>query len=143
MDTKHSAAHWGAIKARVEAGRLVAVEAFDKDENPSAIIESMAGAVYHETRISRPMVRAGYLAEGIESNRAKRGAEPFVPVTWERALALVQDGLNRVKSKFGNEAIYGGSYGWGSAGRLHNACSLLHRFLDLFGGFTDSVGSYS
>ena len=143
MDTKHSAAHWGAIKARVEAGRLVAVEAFDKDENPSAIIESMAGAVYHETRISRPMVRAGYLAKGVESNRAKRGAEPFVPVTWERALALVENELNRVKSKFGNEAIYGGSYGWGSAGLLHNACSLLHRFLNLFGGFTDSVGSYS
>ena len=30
----------------------------------------------------------------------------------------------------GNEAIYGGSYGWASAGRFHHAQSQLHRFLN-------------
>jgi biotin/methionine sulfoxide reductase len=143
MDTRHTAAHWGAIKAKVKDGRLVAVEPFDKDTNPSPIIESMVDGVYHETRIDRPMVRAGYLTKGIDSDRSRRGAEPFVPVSWDRALGLVEAELRRVKANFGNEAIFGGSYGWGSAGRLHNACSLLHRFLNLFGGFTDSRGSYS
>ncbi|HKF64776.1 MAG TPA: molybdopterin guanine dinucleotide-containing S/N-oxide reductase [Dongiaceae bacterium] len=143
MVVRHSSSHWGAIEAHVEDGRLTAVKPFAKDSNPSPIINSLAGAVYHRSRIERPMVRAGYLADGIARDRAKRGAEPFVPVSWDKALALVAAELARVKATHGNEAIYAGSYGWGSAGRLHNACNLLHRFLNLFGGFTDSVGSYS
>ncbi len=43
----------------------------------------------------------------------------------------------------GNQAIFGGSYGWASAGRFHHAQSHLKRFLNLLGGFTSSVHSYS
>lgn len=43
----------------------------------------------------------------------------------------------------GNQAIYGGSYGWASAGRFHHAPTQLHRFLHLLGGFTGSVNTYS
>ena len=43
----------------------------------------------------------------------------------------------------GNEAIYGGSYGWASAGRFHHAQSQVHRFLKLLGGYTFSRHSYS
>jgi biotin/methionine sulfoxide reductase len=143
MTVKHSSSHWGAIEAHVEDGRLTAVKPFARDQNPSPIIRSLAGSVYHRSRIDRPMVRASYLAEGPGADPAKRGAEPFVAVSWDKAMALVAAELHRVKAQRGNEAIYGGSYGWGSAGRLHNACSLLHRFLNLFGGFTDSTGSYS
>jgi biotin/methionine sulfoxide reductase len=39
--------------------------------------------------------------------------------------------------------VYGGSYGWASAGRFHHAQSQLHRFLNLFGGYTSSRNSYS
>lgn len=143
MAIRHSSSHWGAIEAHVEDGRLTAVKPFARDRNPSPIIGSLAGAVYHRSRIERPMVRASWLEKGIGSNRTGRGAEAFVPVSWDKAMALVAAELARVKAEHGNEAIYGGSYGWGSAGRLHNACTLLHRFLNLFGGFTDSVGSYS
>ncbi len=143
MDVKHTATHWGAIEAHVEDGRVARVRPFATDSDPSPIIRSLPGAVHHPTRIERPMVRAGYLAEGPAGDRAKRGRDAFVPVSWERALGLVESELRRVKAAHGNTAIYGGSYGWGSAGRLHNACSLLHRFLNLFGGFTDSVGTYS
>ena len=143
MVIRHSSSHWGAFEAHVEDGRLTAVKPFAKDSNPSPIITSLPGAVYHRSRIGQPMVRAGYLEHRVASDRAKRGAEPFVPVSWDEALALVAAELARIKADHGNEAIYAGSYGWGSAGRLHNACNLLHRFLNLFGGFTDSVGSYS
>ena len=51
--------------------------------------------------------------------------------------------LARVKSEHGNDAIYGGSYGWGSAGRFHHPQGLLHRFLNFHGGYTASVNSYS
>ena len=43
----------------------------------------------------------------------------------------------------GNESIYGGSYGWASAGRFHHAQSQIHRFLNCIGGYTGSVNSYS
>jgi biotin/methionine sulfoxide reductase len=43
----------------------------------------------------------------------------------------------------GNEAIFGGSYGWASAGRFHHAQSQAHRFLNCIGGYVASFGSYS
>ena len=51
--------------------------------------------------------------------------------------------LQRVKARFGNEAIFAGSYGWASAGRFHHAQSQLHRFLNGIGGYTASIDTYS
>ena len=62
---------------------------------------------------------------------------------WDRALDLVAAELDRVRSTFGNQAIYGGSYGWASAGRFHHAQSQIHRFLNAIGGYTYSVDDYS
>jgi biotin/methionine sulfoxide reductase len=64
-------------------------------------------------------------------------------VEWDRALDLVAAELDRVRSTFGNQAIYGGSYGWASAGRFHHAQSQIHRFLNAIGGYTSSVDDYS
>ena len=89
------------------------------------------------------MVRASYLEHEWESDTSNRGIEPFVPVTWEKATELAARALKRTKDEFSNEAIYGGSYGWGSAGRFHHSQSQLHRFLNQFGGYTYSVASYS
>jgi biotin/methionine sulfoxide reductase len=66
-----------------------------------------------------------------------------VEVEWNVALDLVAGELKRVMAAFGNGAIYGGSYGWASAGRFHHAKSQLRRFLNVVGGFTDSVDTYS
>ena len=42
------------------------------------------------------------------------------------------------------DAIFGGSYGWSSAGRFHHAQSQVHRFLNTVrGGYVRSVNSYS
>jgi biotin/methionine sulfoxide reductase len=52
--------------------------------------------------------------------------------------------LTRVRDAHGTGAIYGGSYGWSSAGRFHHAQSQLHRFLNTaLGGYVRSVNSYS
>ena len=48
-----------------------------------------------------------------------------------------------MRTTHGNESIYGGSYGWASAGRFHHAQGQLHRFLNCIGGYTASVNSYS
>ena len=43
----------------------------------------------------------------------------------------------------GPEAVFGGSYGWSSAGRFHHAQSQVHRFLNSLGGYVRSVNTYS
>ncbi len=139
---KHSA-HWGAFEAEMKDGKVIGVRPFAKDEHPSAIVESMPEALYAESRVQQPMVRKNWLDGGPGSTTERRGAEPFVPVSWDDALKLVADELQRVKNTYGNEAIFGGSYGWSSAGRFHHAKTQLKRFLNLFGGFTDQVYSYS
>ena len=89
------------------------------------------------------MYAQGYLKKGKDSDRTGRGAEPFVPVDWDSALDLVANELARVREAHGNTSIFAGSYGWASAGRLHHARTLLHRFLNGFGGFTGQVTNYS
>ena len=64
-------------------------------------------------------------------------------MSWDELTDLLADELRRVVHTHGNEAIYGGSYGWASAGRFHHAQSQVHRFLNCFGGYTFSRHSYS
>jgi biotin/methionine sulfoxide reductase len=64
-------------------------------------------------------------------------------VSWATATDLLARELRRVYAGPGAEAVYGGSYGWSSAGRFHHAQSQLHRFFNVIGGCTRSVNSYS
>src|SRR5215510_5768227 len=103
--------HWGAFYAEVEDGRFVGVKPFERDPDPSQLIEAMPASVYSAARVVRPMVRAGWLERGHGSGEG-RGREPFVPVSWDRALDLVAGELARVKRDHGHDAIMGGSQGW-------------------------------
>lgn len=134
--------HWGTWQVESSEGEIVAVKPVPWDKNPSRIGQSLPDAVTSQTRIRRPAVRAGYLQHG-PASREGRGKEPFVEVSWEVALDLLARELRSVKARCGNEAIYGGSYGWASAGRFHHAQSQLHRFLKGFGGYTASTNTYS
>lgn len=127
----------------VRDGRVVALEPIAEDPEPSAIGPGMPAALYDEARVLRPAVRRGWLEHGPPRDGAGRGAEPFVEVSWDEALDLVAAELARVRAEHGNRAIYAGSYGWASAGRFHHAQSQMRRFLNLHGGFTASVNSYS
>lgn len=138
----HTGSHWGIYDVEVENGRIAGVRAFDKDPKPSQIIKTMPSAVYATSRIEQPMVRQGWLEHGVESNRAGRGVEPFVAVPWDEALDLVAAELSRIKTTYGNTAIYASS-GWASAGVFHNARAQLHRFFNGFGGFVNQVTNYS
>jgi biotin/methionine sulfoxide reductase len=135
--------HWGAFVAEVEDGRLVGVRPFERDPHPSPMIEAWPDMVTAPSRIQRPMVREGYLRGGPARTGAGRGREPFVPVSWDRALGLAAEALAQTKARHGNAAIFGGSYGWSSAGRLHHARTLVRRFLFAFGGCVDQVTNYS
>lgn len=134
--------HWGAYRPTVVNGKLEAMTPVEWDKDPSPIGLSMPEAITAPSRILRPAVRRSFL-EKTGRHPELRGQEPFVEVSWETALELVASELRRVKSEYGNEAIFGGSYGWGSAGRFHHAQSQLHRFLNGWGGYVYSTDSYS
>jgi biotin/methionine sulfoxide reductase len=143
MKTTHSA-HWGSYSVDFPdgpQGRL-RVTADPDDPEPSVILGNLPDAPASPVRVRQPMIRRGWLEGGPRPTEA-RGREPFVPVTWDKALDLVAGELDRVRKTFGNQAIYGGSYGWASAGRLHHAQSQLRRFLNLIGGYTFSRDTYS
>jgi biotin/methionine sulfoxide reductase len=138
-----SLSHWGAFTAVVEDGRVVACEPFPLDPHPSPMLSAIPEMVHSPLRIERPAVREGWLRRRAAAGGAGRGAEPFVEVPWETALDLVAGELARVRGRDGAEAIFGGSYGWSSAGRLHHARTLLRRFLFAGGGCVDQTGNYS
>ncbi|MCB2039204.1 MAG: molybdopterin-dependent oxidoreductase, partial [Ottowia sp.] len=133
---------WGSFEAAIENGRLDRTRPFRRDRNPSALTDVIPEAVYASSRVRAPAVREGWL-EGRASSRRERGNERFVEVDWETALDLVSSELARIRSDFGAEAIFGGSYGWSSAGRLHHARTLLHRMLHAGGGCVGQVTNYS
>jgi biotin/methionine sulfoxide reductase len=137
-----TASHWGAYTVEVAGGRIVGVEPIKDDPHPSALIAGLVELVHSPLRVTCPHVRRGYLQRR-KASRGARGTEPFVPVSWDVALRLVEEGLREAISLHGNESIYGGSYGWASAGRLHHAPSVLKRFLGLIGGYVDKRGNHS
>ncbi len=137
------ATHWGTYRVRMEAGRPIALDPFEADPDPSPIASAMLEARTAPARILRPAVRRSYLERGHAAGGQGRGGEPFVEIGWDEALTLVAGELDRVRSHHGNGAIYGGSYGWASAGRFHHAQSQVHRFLNTIGGYTRSVQNYS
>lgn len=139
-----TASHWGVYRVQTDhdTGEVLSTSGVPFDRDPSPIQDALPETVRDRLRIDRPYVRAGYLRSGTAS-RANRGAEAFVPVTWDRALDLVTHSLLAAREAGGNESLYGGSYGWASAGRLHHSPSVLKRFLGLFGGYTDKSGNHS
>ncbi|MFA3920330.1 molybdopterin guanine dinucleotide-containing S/N-oxide reductase [Ruegeria hyattellae] len=138
-----TSAHWGTYRVEVEHGRVVGLHAFEEDPAPSPIGHGIVGVLDDPLRITAPMVRKSWLEGGPGCAGERRGADAFVQVTWEEANRLVADELNRVRHTYGNCAIYGGSYGWASAGRFHHAQSQLKRFLNCIGGYTSSKNTYS
>ena len=56
--------HFGAFQAEVDDGRMVGVRPFERDPDPSPLIEALPEAVYSKTRVMRPMVREGYRPVG-------------------------------------------------------------------------------
>jgi biotin/methionine sulfoxide reductase len=144
-DTKRviTASHWGTYYAEVSQGRITGVVPFEHDPEPSPLISSLVDAVYSPHRVKNPAVREGWLRDRAGDRRRDRGAERFVDVSWDEAHELVAGEIERVRREHGNSAIYGGSYGWASAGRFHHAKSQLGRFLACAGGYTGSVGNYS
>lgn len=136
------AAHWGSFFARWDGERL-SVTPHPDDPAPSPILGNFTDSLRHSARIERPMVRRGWLENG-PGPRRRDFSDDLVPIGWDEVLDRLAGEIGRVTKTFGPAAIYGGSYGWSSAGRFHHAQSQIHRFLNVAcGGYVRSVNSYS
>jgi biotin/methionine sulfoxide reductase len=135
------ASHWGAFTALVEDGRMTGVKPFARDPHPGSMITAMPSLVHAPCRVDRPYARKGWL----EGRRAgsPRGGDAFVPLSWDKAISLVAEETQRIRAEHGHPSVFGGSYGWSSAGRFHHARTQLHRFLGLGGGYTAQLTNYS
>lgn len=140
-DIQHSA-HWGAFRAR-QQGNHIEITPFAADPDPSPLLGNFRDVLTHPARVTQPMVRKGWLENGPGPDN-RRGADSYLPIGWEEAETLAARELERVARLHGPQAVFGGSYGWSSAGRFHHAQSQVHRFLNTtIGGYVRSVWSYS
>ena len=80
--------------------------------------------VFGADRLKYPMKRANWAPGG--GNKALRGADQWVRISWNEALDIVASELKRVKASFGNSAIY-----------LPRTSS---RLINAFGGGVDTWG---
>ena len=139
-----TAAHWGVYEVEYDdKGQATKLHPFSQDPDPSPIGLHMLSDEVARMRVRRPSFRKSWLEKGPGAATDKRGQEPFVEVPWDEALDMVAGELKRVKDAHSNRAIFGGSYGWSSAGRFHHAQSQVHRFLNALGGYVRHQESYS
>lgn len=138
-----TAAHWGVLKITLKDGKIIKSEpAVVTSQIPNSLQSNTADMVY-KSRVKYPMVRKSYLANPDSPKPELRGSEEFVRVSYEDAIKLVARELKKTRTNKGSESIFAGSYGWKSTGNVHNSRILLHRFMNLTGGFTGTLGDYS
>ncbi len=143
MPKRYTAQHWGIYEVEQRPGQTPLLRPFGGDPDPSPIGLDILEEPVQRLRVRRPAIRRSWLEHGPGVRTDARGQEPFVEVDWDTAFDRVAAEIARIRDKFGNSSIFGGSYGWASAGRFHHAQSQLHRFFNMLGGYVRSVDSYS
>ncbi|MGE5124388.1 MAG: molybdopterin-dependent oxidoreductase, partial [Acidobacteriaceae bacterium] len=125
------------LVAHIENGRIVRLDTDDRPDSLSApqLRACARGRAYlrrqyHPDRLLHPLKRVG-----------KRGEGKFVRISWSEALDDVAAQMQRVKSQYGNEALFV-PYGTGSYNQL-NGSHTARRLMNLFGGCLGIYNSYS
>ena len=85
---------------------------------------------YHPDRLTQPLKRIG-----------RRGEGKFQPVGWDEALDLLAGEMLRVRSTYGNSALFV-PYGTGGYGQVTGS-QTARRLMNLFGGCLGIYNSYS
>ncbi len=140
QETFVNASHFGSYEAHVKDGVMTGLSYFEAPYKPNVKGPGVRNRTYAPDRIKYPMKRQGWKPGG--GDRAGRGSDEFVRISWDEALDLVADELKRVKADHGNESIHGLSI-WAGGGSFHDPGGALYRLLSLFGGFTTRVDNYS
>ncbi len=137
-----SASQWGIFKVAMETGRFTAALPLPNDPSPTPMLSAIAELPYASNRIRYPMVRTDYLKNGPNSDRSQRGKGAFTRVSWDDALDLIAKEIARVTKEHGPEALYSGTGGRSTAGKLHNPQAHMERLFLLNGGCVSQYGNY-
>src|SRR5690606_25925135 len=111
--------HWGAFLA-TPGPQGLRIDPHPSDPDPSPLLRNIPDAPTHRSRVTQPMARRGWLEDGPGADD-RRGSDSFVALSWPEALDLAAKEIARVAEQHTCEAVFGGSYGWSSAGRFHHA----------------------
>ena len=138
-----TAAHWGMLKVTTKNGIAVKSEPIQKTSEIYNPLQHYTPDMIYKSRIKHTMVRKSYLQNPDSPKPELRGIDEWVEVPYEEAIKLVAKELKKTRAQKGLESVFAGSYGWKSSGNVHNSIILLHRFMNLSGGFVGSLGDYS
>lgn len=138
-----SGSHFGAFEARVSNGEWIDTRPFKHDKFPCDMLKAVREIVYNPSRTRYPMVRLDWLRNRDKSDRSQRGDNRFVRVSWDQALDLVYQELERVQKHYGSSGVFTGLADWQMVGKLHKAGGAMDRGLGLHGSYVTTVGDYS
>lgn len=138
-----SGSHYGAFEAKVMNGEWVATRPFKHDKYPCDMLNAVREVVYNPSRVRYPMVRLDWLRQREKSDRRQRGDNRFVRVSWDRALDLFYEELERVQKTYGSSGVFTGLADWQMVGKYHKAGGAMDRGLGLHGSYVTTVGDYS
>src|SRR5258705_2288189 len=99
---------WGALEADVADGTVVPIRPYGNDPDPSPLRGNIVDSLRHPARVTQPMIRAGSLDRGPGAD-TRRGAEPFVPVSWPTAVNLLAAWVPRVYAEMRGSGVFRGS----------------------------------
>jgi molybdopterin guanine dinucleotide-containing S/N-oxide reductase-like protein len=91
--------------------------------------------VYSPNRILYPLKRADFNPKE-ERNPQNRGKSKFVRISWEEALNIITEEINRIKDTYGPYAIFAQADGHGETKTVHGTHGCNARMLELLGGYT-------
>jgi molybdopterin guanine dinucleotide-containing S/N-oxide reductase-like protein len=97
--------------------------------------------VYDPNRVRYPLKRVGWQLGG-KGRYDNRGLAEFVRISWDEALELVSQEVKRIKETYGNSAItYKDVFhtSWGTLHGMGTEFTIIPRFLNILGGFTEYV----
>ena len=83
---RYHSSHWGAFSATREGDDLV-IHPFEKDPDPSPILQNIGAALNHPARLSRPLIRRGWLTDGPGPDD-RRGSDAYIEMDWDEALDI-------------------------------------------------------
>ncbi|MEL7290660.1 MAG: molybdopterin guanine dinucleotide-containing S/N-oxide reductase [Pseudomonadota bacterium] len=137
-----TAGRMGPLLCEVKDGKLVASTNALAQTVENSLQSTGPDQVYTKARIKYPMVRKGFLSNPSKPSGV-RGRDEYVRVSWDDAYKLIHEQHMRIRSEYGAESVFAGSYGWRSSGVLHKAQTLLQRYMSMAGGYSGHLGDYS
>ena len=143
-ETGYTCDHYGPMKVHVNDEGVAFRQSYleEKWQQPGAMGPGYRDRTYAPARIKYPMKREGWEPGG-GGDTSGRGSDDFVRISWDEAVSLVAEESERIRSEYGDDAVYAASYGWGSRGSLGNGRATQQRLHALTGGYINDSETYS